>query len=82
MNEQLTGYRTLGRIKPSTFEVAAKLQAAGATARVIVTRFDRPHVGEAVVKEAIERFGRFDRLVHLVRSPMLTMPVSPFYKLK
>ncbi len=46
-------------------KVAAEVQATGATAHVIVTRFDRPHVGEAVVKETIERFGRLDSLVHL-----------------
>ena len=45
--------------------VAAELRAAGAATHVIVTRFDHPHVGEAMVKETIERFGRLDSLVHL-----------------
>jgi NAD(P)-dependent dehydrogenase (short-subunit alcohol dehydrogenase family) len=57
--------------------VAEQLRAAGATAHVIVARFDRPHVGEAVVKETIERFGRLDSLVHLAAQADTT----PFGKL-
>ncbi len=45
--------------------VAAALREAGATAHIIVRKFDQPHVGEAMVKETVALFGRLDSLVHL-----------------
>ena len=54
-----------GSNREKTESVAAELRAAGATTHVIVAKFDRQHLGAAMVKETVERFGRLDSLVHL-----------------